>query len=65
MSEPNFDTTKIFTDNLLAIEMKKTEILTKTFIYLGLPILELSKILMYKFWYDYIKPKYDENTKFC
>ena len=65
MSEPNFHTTKIFTDNLLAIEMKKTEILTKTFIYLGLPILELSKILMYKFWYDYIKPKYDENTKFC
>ena len=65
MSEPNFHTTKIFTDNLLGIEMKKTEILTKTFIYLGLPILELSKILMYKFWYDYIKPKYDENTKFC
>ena len=65
MSEPNVHTTKIFTDNLLAIEMKKTEILTKTFIYLGLPILELSKILMYKFWYDYIKPKYDENTKFC
>ena len=65
MSEPNFHTTKIFTDNLLAIKMKKTEILTKTSIYLGLPILELSKILMYKFWYNYIKPKYDENTKFC
>ena len=28
--------------------------------YLGLPILELSKILMYEVWYDYVKPKYDK-----
>ena len=27
-------------------------------VYLGLSILELSKILMYEFWYDYVKPKY-------
>ena len=31
--------------------------------YLGLSILELSEILMYKFWYDYVKPKYDEKAK--
>ena len=34
-------------------------------IYLGLSILEISKILMYEFWYDYIKPKYDNNVKLC
>ena len=31
--------------------------------YLGLSILELSKILKYEFWYDYVKPKYDEKAK--
>ena len=34
-------------------------------VYLGLPILETSKTLMYKFWYDYIKPKYDKKAKLC
>ena len=34
-------------------------------VYLGLPILELSKIFMYEFWYDYLKPKYDEKAKLC
>ena len=32
-------------------------------VYLGLSILELSKILMYEFWYDYVKPKYGEKAK--
>ena len=34
-------------------------------VYLGLSILELSKILMYDFWYDYVKPKYGEKVKLC
>ena len=34
-------------------------------VYLGLSILDLSKIVMYDFWYDYVKPKYGENEKFC
>ena len=33
-------------------------------VYLGLSLLELSKILMYEFWYDYVKPKYDEKANF-
>ena len=34
-------------------------------IYLGLSILEISKILMYEFWYDYMKPKYNDSVKLC
>ena len=34
-------------------------------VYLGLSILEISKTLMYKFWYDFIKPKYQDNAKLC
>ena len=49
VSEPNYLTTKFFTENLLAIEMKKTEILMNKPVCLGLSILELSKILMYEF----------------
>ena len=65
VSEPNFYTTKFFTENLLAIETKKTEILMNKPVCLGLSILELSKISMYEFWYDYIKPKYDKKVKLC
>ena len=32
---------------------------------LGLSILELSKMLMYEFWYDYVKPKYGEKATLC
>ena len=34
-------------------------------VYLGLSILEISKTLMYEFWCDYIKPKYQNNIKLC
>ena len=34
-------------------------------VYPGLSILEISKTLMYEFWYDYIKPKYEQNAKLC
>ena len=44
---------------------KKPEILTNKLVYLGLSILELSKILMYEFWYDYVKSKYGEKAKLC
>ena len=65
VSEPNYQTKKFFTENLLAIEMKKTEILINKPVCLELSILELSKILMYEFWYDYVKPKYGKKAKLC
>ena len=45
--------------------MKKTEILMNEPVYLGLSILELSKILMQEFWYDYVKPRYGKKAKLC
>ena len=65
VSEPNYHTTKWFSENLLAIEMKKRKVKMNKSVYLGLPILEISKTLMYEFWYDYIKPKYGDNVKSC
>ena len=65
VSEPNEHTTKFFTENLLAIEMRKTQILMNKPVYLGLSILDLRKTVMYEFWYDCAKPKYRENAKIC
>ena len=65
VSEPNYHTIKFFTETLLAIEMKKTQILMNKPVYLGLLILELSNTVMYEFCYDYLKPKYGEDVKLC
>ena len=65
MSEPNFHTTEWFSENLLAIGMKKIKVKMNKLVYLDLSILEISETLMYEFWYDYIKSKYQCNAKFC
>ena len=43
--------------------MKKTKVKMNKPVYLGMSILDISKTLMYKFWYDYIKPKYRDKAK--
>ena len=67
VSEPNYHTTKHFSDNLIAIKMKKkkTRVKINKPIYLGQAILDISKTVMYEFWYDYIKPKYEDKVKLC
>ena len=65
VSEPNYHTSKKFSENLLAIEMKKTKVKMNKPVYLGQPILDISKTLMHEFWYAYIKPKYGEKAKLC
>ena len=45
--------------------MRKAKVKMNKPIFLGLSILEISKLLMYEFWYDYMKPKYDNNVKLC
>ena len=51
VSEPNNHTTKWFSENLLAIEMKKIKVKMNKPVYLGMSILDICKMLMYKFWY--------------
>ena len=63
--EPNYHTTKFFTESLLAIEMRKTQILMNKPVYLGLSILDLIRTVMYEFRYDYVKIIYGENAKLC
>ena len=65
ISEPNYHTTKKFSENLLAIEMKKTKVKINKPVYLDMSILDISSTLMYKSWYDYIKPKYEDRAKLC
>ena len=63
VSEPIYHTTKCFSEDFLAIEMKKTKLKMNKLVYLRLSILEFSKTLMYEFWHDYIKPNYQDNAK--
>ena len=65
VSEPNYHTCKHFSEDLMAIEMRKTEVYMNKPVYLGQAILGISKILMYEFWYDYLKPKYKDKVKLC
>ena len=52
VSEPNYHTTKRFSENLLAIERKKAKVKMNEPVYLGISILDISKMLMYQCWYD-------------
>ena len=65
VSEPNYYTMKLISENLSITEMKKGKVKMKKPIYLGLSILEISKIIMYEFLYDYVKRKYGDMVKLC
>ena len=60
VSEPNYHTINHILEDLSIIEMNKTKVKMNKPIYL-----DISKILMYEFWYDYMKPKYNDNVKLC
>ena len=49
MPKPNYHTTRFFTETLLTTEVKKSQTFMNKTTYLGLPILELSKTVMYEF----------------
>ena len=65
VSEPNYHTINYISEELSIIEMNKTKVKMNKPIYLGLSILDIGKILMFEFWYDYMKPKYIDNVKLC
>ena len=63
VAKPNFKSRKIFNENLVSVHMSKTSLLMNKPIYLGMCILDLSKIIMYDFHYNYIKSKYVDKAK--
>ena len=65
VSQPNYHSCKNVSDDLMVTEMKKTKVKMNKPLYLGASILDISKTLMYKFWYDYFKPKYGDRAKLC
>ena len=62
-SKPNYESRKIFNENLVSVHMKKTSLTMNKPVYLGMSILDLSKIIMFDFHYQYIKPKYGNRAK--
>ena len=62
-AKPNFKHCNIFSEDLMAIHMKKIKLFFNKPVYLGMCILDLSKTLMYDFHYKYIKQKYGDKAK--
>ena len=65
VSEPNYHTMKLINKNLAIIKMRKVKVKMNKPIYLGMSILEISKITMYEFWYDYVRSKYGSRARLC
>ena len=63
--KPNFKSGTLLGDDLMACEMGKVKVVMNKPVYLGQAILDLSKLIMYEFHYDYMLPKYKENIKLC
>ena len=61
-SKPSYMSHKIFNNDLVAIRKNKVTLTLNKPAYIGMCILELSKVLMYQFHYDYIKNKYRDNS---
>ena len=64
-SEPNYHSTKCISKHLSVMEMKKIEVKINKPIYLGQAVLDLSKTLMFEFWYDCLKPMYGDKIRLC
>ena len=63
--KPNFKLGIIFSKNLMGCEIGKIRVIMNKPVYLGQAILDLSKIVMYQFHYDYMKPDYGTNLWLC
>lgn len=55
--KPNFHSRTIFNENLIAVELRRMQVSFDKTIYVGLTVLDVSKILMYDFHYNYMRPK--------
>ena len=64
-SKPNYHTPRHFSENVMETKKKKARVKMNKPVYLSMSILDISKTLMYEFWYEYIKPKYQDKVKLC
>jgi hypothetical protein len=64
-AKPGFKAFKIFNEDLASVELVKSKLILNRPIYVGFSILELSKVLMYDFHYNYIKKKYGDHAALC
>ena len=56
---------KWFSENVLPTEVNKKEVKMNKQVYLSLSVFDISKIAVYEYWYDYMKPNYGDNAKLC
>ena len=63
--KPNFKGGRKFSENLMGVEMGKSKINMNKPVYLGQAILDLSKLVMYEFHYDYMLPRYGDKVQLC
>ncbi|GET62619.1 hypothetical protein RIR_jg23070.t1 [Rhizophagus irregularis DAOM 181602=DAOM 197198] len=64
-SDPAFKGRKIFSENLVAIHRRKVEVMLNRPTYVGMSVLDLSKLCMYQFYYDTLKVRYGEKIQLC
>jgi hypothetical protein len=62
-ARPSFESFRMFSEDLAAVNLKKTKLYLNRPIYVGFTILDLSKVLMYQFHHEYMKQKYGANAK--
>ena len=62
IAKPNFHSCSIFKEDLVAVQITKTEVYLNKPIYVGLCVLDLSKTLVYEFPYDYMKRQFDDDS---
>src|SRR5256885_10227988 len=65
ISDSFFKSRKIFSENLVAIHRRKTEVNLNRPTYIGMCVLDLSKLCMYQFYYDMLKVRYGGRVRLC
>ncbi|XP_067211792.1 uncharacterized protein [Linepithema humile] len=63
IAKPNFHSRSVFSEDLMAVELRKLEVKFDKPIYVGMCILDISKTCLYKFHYEYMAPLYRDNCK--
>jgi hypothetical protein len=64
-SDPSFKSCKIFSENLVAIHQRKTEVMLNCPTYVSMCVLDLSKLCMYQFYYNTLKARYGDKVELC